>query len=652
MDVPQTGATTLHQHGFAEGASQARQNAQSFPVDPIRPSAETHRIDFRMMNIPIVRGRKFSKDRTPIGMCRSNVPIRSVEFGIPHFEFHTLQKDGSQMTRQVAIRVNRRRGLKKENLWPVFPFALPTVFRALLWTTLLPSAVPVLRAEAQSQPALLKLVKVSLEKVRGMTARRKNVEVQVTRESRKCSSSRKTSLGAERTNHRAAVRRPKPTRSRHRQSPRNSSKNKVAIAHRAETRWKRLSADAHNVFPKPKKLNLREFRAATQNQPIEIVPADGLGDVEPARVSNADLNNVSSPEIHRLVSMLGDANANNRQKAAAQLVCIGPEAESDLPALTKCLSDESPPVRATAAWAVWEINQRAKRSLSVLITLVESNDPGVSPLSAYILGCMGFEAAKALPVLRRRLVRGDKKISLHMAEAVAKIDPTDRAAVDVLMTALKDGNPPVRAQAAFALRSVDAEQVGRVVPPLTAALNNDDDPTVRTAAELTIVGFLESQESGLRGLTAYVLGTVGPDAEPLLPALHRGLADSRGQARLHLAEAVIKIDPNDQHPVDLLLGDLKSNNAKTRCQAAYALSAVGWAHANRVADGLTAVLDDSDGQVRAAAQLALARIRPSTKQTPPVSAAIDGGKQSSQDEFRADRTEAGPSPIPIAAPKP
>jgi hypothetical protein len=62
-----------------------------------------------------------------------------------------------------------------------------------------------------------------------------------------------------------------------------------------------------------------------------------------------------------------------------------------------------------------------------------------------------------------------------------QIDPSDRAAVDVLIGGLSDADGKVRYLSALALGSVDRIQAGRVASALTAALY-DDDPRVRSMA--------------------------------------------------------------------------------------------------------------------------------------------------------------------------
>lgn len=339
-------------------------------------------------------------------------------------------------------------------------------------------------------------------------------------------------------------------------------------------------------------------------------------------------------KLQKLIDQLNSDQPLERKDAAARLAWIGPDARPALPALRKRLDDESPVVRAAAAWAVWEIDRKAEPVLPVLLEILGDEDEQLATLTTYILGSLKSSARSALPALRRKMATSDGILRLHLAEAIAKIEPADRPAVDVLIDALADGNAEVRSQAAYALSVVDADQAGRVIPELAAALA-DDDNRVQTTAKLTLVGFLESKKPGVRGLTAYVLSTIGPKAKAILPELQRLLASSRGFDRLQLAEAILSIDPADGASVDVLLAALTDGDPNIRCQAAYALAhvdpgaptdtaghqrfagrVVGWS-AERVIRRLTAALDDRDDRVRLAARTTLADLKPADDGPPP-----------------------------------
>lgn len=305
-----------------------------------------------------------------------------------------------------------------------------------------------------------------------------------------------------------------------------------------------------------------------------------------------------------LVRLLQSDDATQRKDGAARLAWLGADARPVLPLIEQRLSDESAVVRATAAWAVWEVGRRSSTAIKTLVPLLDQQDDQLATLAAYVLGSMQIHAQPALRPLRRKMAASDGMLQLHLAEAIAKIDPTDKAATNVLTAALEDANPDVRSKAAFALSVVDVQQVGRVIPHLSFRLE-DDVEQVRTAARLTLVGYLELTKPGLTGLTAYVLGKQGQEATPLLPELHSQMKQSRGFARLQMAEAITRIDPSDRSVGDILLAAFDDANPEVRSQAAFALSTVDVRWIGRVIPRLASSLNDDDEGVRTAARLTL-----------------------------------------------
>jgi HEAT repeat protein len=309
-------------------------------------------------------------------------------------------------------------------------------------------------------------------------------------------------------------------------------------------------------------------------------------------------------KLMRLVKLMQSDDAAERKDGAARLAWLGADARPVLPLIERRLNDESAVVRATAAWAVWEVGQRSSTAIKTLVPLLDEKDENLATLAAYVLGSMKSHALPALGALRREMAASDGMLRLHLAEAIAKIDPTDKPAVNVLTAALDDANPDVRSQAAFALSATDVQQVARVIPHLAFRLE-DDEEMVRSAARLTLAGYLDSTEPGVTGLTAYVLGTQGKEAAPLLPELHSHLQQSDGFDRLQLAEAITRIDPTDQSAGDILLAAFDDSSPEVRSQAAFALSSVDVRWVGRVIPRLASSLNDDDESVRTAARLTL-----------------------------------------------
>jgi HEAT repeat protein len=118
-----------------------------------------------------------------------------------------------------------------------------------------------------------------------------------------------------------------------------------------------------------------------------------------------------------------------RQQAAEIIGTLGPAAKDAVPDLRAALKDPQPPVRWSAAFALWQVNGDADAAVTVL---VDGLRPGPAPFQRYQavrkLGDMGPAARGALPELR--VLSGDPDIQVRnlAAEAVRKIDPKARKA--------------------------------------------------------------------------------------------------------------------------------------------------------------------------------------------------------------------------------
>jgi len=120
--------------------------------------------------------------------------------------------------------------------------------------------------------------------------------------------------------------------------------------------------------------------------------------------------------------------------------------------------------------------------------------------AARALASLGPRAAEAVPALLHALSKPSCEIEMQAAcqKALKAIGP---AATPELVAALRSGQPKMRFQAAMAI--VKLGPLARdAVGPLTGALENDPDYSVRTAA-------------------ATALGAIGPAASPALGALKR-----------------------------------------------------------------------------------------------------------------------------------
>ncbi|MEW4527525.1 HEAT repeat domain-containing protein [Maioricimonas sp. JC845] len=193
------------------------------------------------------------------------------------------------------------------------------------------------------------------------------------------------------------------------------------------------------------------------------------------------------------VARLDSEDAAVRKDALSQLARMGESARTASLAVRTLMSDPDPGVRGHVAWALWCIDNDTWNSVPTLQELLASDDPAIVQFACYVLGTMGKDAAEAIPALEQVIARTTGATRLHAAEATARIDGTNTAAIDVLIAALSDNVVETRWLAAIALSSASDTTTGRVVDALTAALA-DESADVRTAAALSLGGFGSAAE--------------------------------------------------------------------------------------------------------------------------------------------------------------
>ena len=192
--------------------------------------------------------------------------------------------------------------------------------------------------------------------------------------------------------------------------------------------------------------------------------------------------------VESWIAQLDSPNEADRKTAADALASLGREAASAVRPLSALLHDKSGTVRAAGARALWLIEGRTEDTLAVLTELLVFGEPKERQIASYVLGTMGQPAKPALPALRKAMRSNFMLVRVHAAEAVSRISPEDREAVQTLITSLTDQNPDVRATAATALGDVPPSDRQRVSPALVTALS-DESELVRTAAEVALMSF-------------------------------------------------------------------------------------------------------------------------------------------------------------------
>jgi HEAT repeat protein len=196
---------------------------------------------------------------------------------------------------------------------------------------------------------------------------------------------------------------------------------------------------------------------------------------------------------------------------------LGPAARAALPALTELLSDPVPDVRCKAPGALVSIAGPETGVVLALIKALEGQDSAVRGESARALGRLGPAAQAAIPPLLEAL--RDPAVRWRAIKALSKIDPTRRAPVPLQIVGPND-----------------ADQSDRHATEMLTRM----DPSAEGIAAL--ITNLKHPRSGFRHRSAFILGEMGTNARPAIPALTEALKDPKSKVRRIAYAALRKLE--------------------------------------------------------------------------------------------------------------
>jgi HEAT repeat protein len=224
-----------------------------------------------------------------------------------------------------------------------------------------------------------------------------------------------------------------------------------------------------------------------------------------------------------LLNLLNAPEATIRKGAAAALGNAGGASAAVVLSLDEALRDTDARVRWAAADALNRFGPEAAKAVPALIVAV--NDPVLTVRSAAIdaLGSIGLKAQAAMPLLNRLVRKNDGPLRASSAAALYHIDRRQaQAAIPVFVDELRQNDTRLRWHGLYYLRKMIREAKEAIpVPALISALADAD--------------------FGVRGMAAWVLGEIGPRAEPAVPALVNALAANDVWMRTASAPALVKI---------------------------------------------------------------------------------------------------------------
>lgn len=224
-----------------------------------------------------------------------------------------------------------------------------------------------------------------------------------------------------------------------------------------------------------------------------------------------------------------------------------------VPALMEALKDTNPSVQRTAAWALGNIPGDMRVAVPALDGALQDKDRSVREAAALSLGRMGQSPELAVPVLVGMLNRDDDSRDFAR-DALINFGPAARPAVPALIDMLKGKDPPLPNYAAQVLGAIGPDAQSAEPALIGVMRGTDDQDRIEAADALGKIGrdqaeavavttrMLNAEEDWfVRERAAYVLGDLGPTAEPSVPALTQALNDEDEDVRRAAAEAISKI---------------------------------------------------------------------------------------------------------------
>lgn len=221
--------------------------------------------------------------------------------------------------------------------------------------------------------------------------------------------------------------------------------------------------------------------------------------------------------ISYLIELLKDHNENSLLRGTAARVLGAMRAEStDVAAmLVGSLGDEERPVRFGAAEGLAVMGCEPEAAIPVLIDVLSGENSYDRGGAALAIGKFGSKGKAAIPALIHALNDPeDSTLHIFASMSLAEMGPAAESAVPALIEVLKDEDRS--SDALIALIKIGPP----AVPALIDTLKHDPSPEVR-------------------GMSAMILGNIGPETEDAITALNAALQQPSVRVR-EAAESALK----------------------------------------------------------------------------------------------------------------
>src|SRR5262245_684696 len=349
---------------------------------------------------------------------------------------------------------------------------------------------------------------------------------------------------------------------------------------------------------------------------------------EAASVVLGPLGPESKKAIPVLRRALQDSHAGMRASAAAAFCWLGFRAEAAVPALAKALEDEDRRVRRLSAEALARIGPRARAAAPALIKALNDADEQARRSFAEVLRRAPRSSRLIFPTSVREIPLSDEHVRVR-SMAVAALERIGAGAVPALTDALKSADPAARINAAEVLGRLGNDGKPAVAA-LATLLRKDKDARVReTVAEAfarldhydpVLVEALKDEDPQVRAMAATAIHDSGglADWEAVVAVIEVLVKDRDASVR---ARGYYVLDHRSDASVPTLIKGLQQKNTPMRAGAVELLGQLADEAIQRKEEGRLAVglleqalpalqkaTKDDEARVRSAAVAALKKL--------------------------------------------
>lgn len=257
--------------------------------------------------------------------------------------------------------------------------------------------------------------------------------------------------------------------------------------------------------------------------------------------NNAYSQMSNSNNINSYIQELKSQNVGNRQAATLDLMAIGKDAQSAVPALIQALKDPDSGVRRNSALALGRAELASTEVIDALISVILNDSYNGARSNA--VGSLGRlqeispPSELVMTILTDALQDEDERVRKTAVIVLGHVGSKAKAAVPSLIKASQLGDTAMRERAVFALGKI-GEASPEVFSALTEALKSDVRNihlhAIRALGEIKPVSLdsvailtkvLEEQDITARKLAMTGLGNFGTDAQIAVSALTAAIED-------------------------------------------------------------------------------------------------------------------------------